>query len=164
MSTVTTVAVIASFKQHYGSVLEALKEFRGAGWTVTSPLGDHIIEPGVDFVRFTSDREDWSSDRVQTVALHRILRADLTYVVAPGGYVGRTTCYEIGRVLQARRPLYFSDAPHDLPLLVPPTHIVAPAALVELLQDFPPSPLYEGDAGEQAQWEERLVAGDYLDL
>ncbi|GAB1511728.1 hypothetical protein JCM33774_37700 [Actinophytocola sp. KF-1] len=91
-----TVAIIGSFRQHYPDVLVAWLEFRDAGWEVTSPLGSQVIEEGIPFVRFRTDEPAWDDPTVQTAALHRILRACLTYVVAPGGYVGRTTCYELG--------------------------------------------------------------------
>src|SRR5215217_654615 len=121
-----TVAIIGSFRQHYSEVLAAWASFRAAHWIITSPLGSPIIEEGIPFVRFEADDPRWGDPMVQTVALHRILRADLTYVVAPAGYIGRTTCYELGRILQARRPVYFSAQLDDLPLAVPELWIASP--------------------------------------
>src|ERR1044071_756506 len=103
-----TISSIGSFRQHYRDVLAAWLEFANAGWVITSPLGTPIIEGGIPFVRFESDEPSWDDPTVQTVALHRILRAELTYVVVPGGYIGRTTSYELGRVMQANQPVYFS--------------------------------------------------------
>ena len=157
-----SIAVIGSFRRHYEPVLEAIQTFRRAGLVVTSPLGDEIVEPGIEFVRFSSDRVDWGSPQVQTLALHRILRAELTYVVAPGGYVGRTTCYEIGRVVQADRPLYFSEHPHDLPVHVPDSHVLPASELSSRIASQTPVPLHANEGGELAQWERRLLTGDYL--
>jgi hypothetical protein len=80
--------------------------------------------------------------------------------VAPNGYVGRTTCYEIGRLVQAARPVYFSDPPDDLPLFVPQSHVLTPQ-LATRLHPAGAIPLHasEGAAGE---WERRLLTGDYL--
>ena len=142
LSTVTkvyssSVAIIGSFRQHYEQVLEAWQTFVAAGLIVTSPKGDPIVMPGIPFVRFTSDNEKHSDPMVQTIALHRIMSASFTYVVAPDGYVGRTTCYEIGRLLQAGLPVYFSQIPEDLPLRVPPAHLASPAELVARFIDEP---------------------------
>src|SRR5579859_6504731 len=129
-----SAAVIGSFRQHYDAVCQAIGQFLLAGWHITSPSGAEIMTPGIPFVRFTTDPDDWDDPTVQTIALHRILRADLVYVVAPEGYVGRTTCYEIGRAVQADRPIYFSSAPHDLPLRVPVERVADPASLAARLR------------------------------
>jgi hypothetical protein len=115
---------------------------------VTSPVGSDIIEPEIDFVRFTTDPEHLDDPAVQSITLANIFRADLTYVVAPEGYVGRTTCYEIGRLIQARRPIYFSNPPRDLPLCVPPQFVIAAAVLARSLADgHPPKWLFEEGQG-----------------
>lgn len=159
-----TISIIGSFRRHYQDVLVAWLEFRSAGWKVTSPLGSPVILEGIPFVRFETDEPSWDDPTVQTVALHRILRARLTYVVAPAGYVGRTTCYELGRILQANQPVYFSAPPIDLPLAVPMDHVRAPGQLVELLAMEQPMPLFSKSTDTYAEWERRLAAGNYLDL
>jgi hypothetical protein len=159
-----TVAIIGSFRQHYHDVLVAWLEFRGAGWTVTSPLGSTVLEEGIPFVRFKSDEPTWDDSTVQTAALHRILRACLTYVVAPEGYVGRTTCYELGRVVQANQPVYFSHIPADLPLAVPGDHVLSAQQLITKLKTEHPGPLFAETKGRYADWERQLVMGDYLEL
>lgn len=126
-----SIALIGSFRQHYASILETWNIFTNAGIEITSPKGAPIRKEGIPFIRFCSDSQDLDDFSVQTLALHRILRADMTYVVAPEGYVGRTTSYEIGRIVQAFRPIYFSHAPSDLPLRVPSTYILRPKELIE---------------------------------
>jgi len=128
-----SVAIIGSFKQFYDQVLTALSVFHGMGIPVTSPAGSAIIKPGIPFVRFTSDDPDFSDEMVQTITLKRILKASAIYVVNPDGYVGRTTCYEIGRILQSRKPIYFSETPGDLPIKIPESHILDPKELAKLI-------------------------------
>jgi hypothetical protein len=65
----------------------------------------------------------WARSETQSRTLGRIIAADLTFVTAPNGYIGRTTCYEIGRLVQARRPLFFSERPKDLPIQVDATFV-----------------------------------------
>lgn len=154
-----SVAVIGSFRQHYERAVEAVAVFRNAGWTVTSPHGTPVIEPGIDFVRFESDDPGLDDAMVQTLALHRILRADVVYVVVPDGYVGRTTCYEIGRVVQAGRPIFFSEQPADLPISVPASRI---ASTYNVVADGHLGPMFEDEPGDYAAWERRLLSRDYL--
>jgi hypothetical protein len=159
-----TISIVGSFRQHYQDVLTAWLKFCEAGWAVTSPLGSPIIKEGIPFVRFETDEPRWDDPTVQTAALHRILRACVTYVVAPGGYVGRTTCYELGRIIQAGQPVYFSDQPVDLPLAVPLAHVLTPTQLVSHFMTDHPAPLFSGSPGTYAEWERQLTAGNYLDL
>lgn len=154
-----SVAVIGSFKQHNESVQRVCADLRASGFIVTSPRGADIVEEGIDFVRFRSDPADWPDSAVQSLALHRIFSAELVYVVAPSGYVGKTTCYEIGRVIQRRQPIYFSAQPVDLPLQVPPMFILDQAALVKMLNDaaWQPVWLYEHDNHHLAELERDLI-------
>jgi hypothetical protein len=163
MERVKTVAVIGSFRQFYQPICDAWRQFSELGIEVTSPKGAPIVEEGIPFVRFESDPHKWDDPMVQTVALHRILRADFVFVVAPDGYVGRTTCYEIGRIIQASRPLYFSEVPKDLPIHVPSENIRTTSEVVELIRanQFEPTALFATPQNQQHRLELDLVNGVY---
>lgn len=124
------IAIIGSFRQHYASVLEVIRLFRDADWEVTSPEGSEVLEAGIEFVRFSTDHPDHSDAHVQTTTLLKIFEAEVVYVVCPEGYVGRTTCYEVGRLRQAGVPVYFSERPLDLPIVVPDSHVVGASELL----------------------------------
>ncbi len=160
---ICTVAIIGSFRQHYTPVCEAWAVFKKAGLDVTSPKGTPILQEGIPFVRFASDPPQWDDPFVQTVALHRILRADFVFVVAPAGYVGRTTCYEVGRIVQARRPLYFSEHPKDLPVRIPDAHIQPAIRIAEQIQAarFTPIPMYSNGQASGFSLEHDLLIGRY---
>jgi hypothetical protein len=111
---VPRVAIIGSFNRHYDAVLEAVDAFARAGIEVTSPRGTDRV-PGAA-MRFEGDDPALSEAQLEELALERILAADAVYVLAPGGYVGRATAYEIGRLTQAGRALWFSEPPADLPV------------------------------------------------
>lgn len=113
-----SVAVIGSFRQYYAQAVRAVKEFESLGITVESPAVSRIINPGDSFARFETDPPQLPDQAIQAAALRKILNSDLAYVVAPGGYVGRTTCYELGRLHACDIPVYFSAVPHDLPIEV----------------------------------------------
>jgi len=131
---ISSVALIGSFRQHYDAVLKSLRAFTSIGLAVTTPRGSTIVKHGIPFVRFESDESEWTDEMIQVVALHRILRADFVFVVVPNGYVGRTTCYEIGLIIQARKPVYFSERPNDLPVCIPEEHICSASFLAEQIR------------------------------
>jgi hypothetical protein len=161
VSSAVTCSLIGSFRQHYREVLMARKIFATNGLEVLSPLGSPILKDGELFVRFESDDPNRSDPAIQTIALHRILRSHFTYVVAPKGYVGRTTAYEIGRLVQASHSVYFSDHPVDLPIAIPSSHVRSPLDLLNELAMAPPMPLRLGVSDEL---EGRLLSNDYLDI
>ena len=158
-----TVALIGSFRQHYQSVMTVFMQFHAVGLRVTSPKGSPILDEGVPFVRFETDPRQWCDAMVQSVALHRILLADFVYAVLPDGYVGRTTCYEIGRIVQARRPLYFSNPPEDLPVSVPEDHVCTAAVIAAAVRSssFTPAPLWIDGGTEVFDLERDLLDGQY---
>lgn len=158
-----SVAIIGSFKQNYQEVLADWQTFNQAGLEITSPKGDPIVTPDIDFIRFEGDDPGLTDAQVQQIALHRILRADFVYTVALGGYVGRSTCYEIGQVKNIR-PIYFSEQPSDLPVEVPADHIARASELVERFKAEMPRPLLESLAGYSHELEINLAAGNYLNL
>jgi hypothetical protein len=114
-----SVAIIGSFRRHYDEVLNALGEFVDQGLIVRSPHRSRILDPSQEFVRFELDDPDSSDVEIEYHALREILAADVVYVVCPEGYLGRTTCYELGWVLARDLPVFFSDVPKDLPIPIP---------------------------------------------
>jgi hypothetical protein len=113
-----TISVIGSFRQHYAQAVRAVKEFQSLGVTVASPGVSRIVNPGASFPRFETDSPQSPDQAIQAAAIGKIIGSDLAYVVAPGGYVGRTTCYELGWIHACDIPVYFSAVPRDLPIEV----------------------------------------------
>ncbi|MCX4151510.1 MULTISPECIES: hypothetical protein [Paraburkholderia] len=160
-----TIAIIGSFKQHNEEIQALCRTLRELGITVTTPQGESIINAGHEFVRYGTDDPALSDDAVQSLALHRILGASLVYAVLPNGYIGRTTCYEVGRVVQARRPIYFSQRPNDLPIGVPDAFILDRSTFLSRVTDstwVPEWPFNDG-ANVTSILEQELIAGTLRD-
>ncbi len=147
-----SIAVIGSFRKHYDLVLRAVSEFRQAGLDVVSPVGSCIIQPNISFVRFVTDPIAASDEIVQSLTLGRIFSARAVFVVAPDGYVGRTTCYEIGRVLERKQPIYFSEHPTDIPLKMPNDHVACVAEVARIILT------------NAEKWPFSQATGEYFDL
>jgi hypothetical protein len=130
-----SVSIIGSFRRYYETVVLTAKEFESMGVRVSSPAISRIVNPRARFVRFEVDSPQSSDQLIQAVALDKILGSDLVYVVAPSGYVGRSTCYELGRVHERHIPIYFSDIPRDLPIAVPPGSVLGVHDLVRKVSE-----------------------------
>lgn len=124
-----TVAVIGSFRKHYPEVVAAVNALKAAGVAVSSPPVSRITNQGEPYVRFAVDSPQVSDKDIQLATMQKILDADFVYVVAPRGYIGRTTCYELGRAQQKGIPVYFSEVPLDLPIDIPSSSVCTPDEL-----------------------------------
>lgn len=60
------------------------------------------------------------------ITLEKILNSDAVYVCDPEGYVGKTTCYEIGFCYSRSKPLYFLEKPKNLPMPIAEEQISIP--------------------------------------
>lgn len=128
-----TCSIIGSFRKHYGKVAALIEAFEACNVHVLSPKRSSIVNPLEKFVRLQTDNPQFEPVEIQLIALHRILRSSFVYVLCPAGYVGKTTCYEIGRIHERGVPLYFSERPDDLPIAVPVSTIINPEAIVQHL-------------------------------
>jgi hypothetical protein len=111
-----TVAIIGSFRQYYQLAVTAALQFESASISVSTPPVSQIVDPEADFVRFETDAPDSEDHEIQSETLERIFESDVVYVIAPSGYIGRTTSYELGRVHERGIPVFYSEAPRDLPI------------------------------------------------
>lgn len=114
-----SVALIGSFRQHYREVRESAAIFTAAGMTVNSPPMSQIIDGDREFVRFQSDPPQASDRDIQAATLKKIFSSDLVYVVDPGGYIGRATAYELGRIHERGMAVYYAEPPKDLSVEIP---------------------------------------------
>ncbi len=126
-------SIIGSFRKYYREVLAAIDVFHSAGIGMLSPEGTEVIDPSDEFVRFVSDPQESTDAQIQALAVWRILSSDFVYVVCPTGYLGRTTCYEIGLIHLAGIPVYFSAPPLDLPVLLTEEAVIDPRGLSALV-------------------------------
>lgn len=141
----TSISLLGSFRRHYSEVLLAARDFQNAGLEIRSPSLSAVVNPGAEFIRFASDAFDDTDQKIQLQTLQKILSSDIVYVVAPNGYVGRTTCYEIGRVHERCIPIFYSEPPKDLPILIRPGSVLSSQALTRAVVKSS-GPLLESDA------------------
>ncbi|MCK3831604.1 hypothetical protein [Pseudomonas fluorescens] len=159
-----TISVIGSFRKHNEQIQQVCEKLRGAGMSVASPQGNQVIDKDVEFVRFDSDSATSSDAAIQLLALHRILRSDLIYAVVPEGYIGKTTSYEVGRILQSSTPIYFSDRPLDLPVHIADQFVMDTDILLGHICDpqWQPKWLFADDDSREANLEKLLIERAFL--
>lgn len=134
-----TVAIIGSFQKFYDEVNRLISFFNENGVTVTSPYKSKIIATrsqcnGSGFVVFAADDASLNDAEIQMETLQKILKAEAVYVYNPDGYVGRTTCYEIGVLIAMHKPIYFLEEPKDLPIPFSVKQIIIPEVFVEMVK------------------------------
>lgn len=90
------ISIIGSFRKYYEEIKQIIILLNKNGLEVLSPKLSEITHSIEDFVLFASDDVKLTPSEIQTNTLNKILKSDIVYVYNPEGYVGRTTCYEIG--------------------------------------------------------------------
>lgn len=120
------VSVIGSFRKHYNEVVRIVNVLRKIGLNVASPNGSKVCNSVEAFVIFETDNQEFTPEEIQMITLEKILNSDAVYVCNPKGYVGKTTCYEIGFCYSRNKPLYFLEKPKDLPMPVDEEQIRSP--------------------------------------
>ncbi|MDR0917765.1 MAG: hypothetical protein LBM93_00720 [Oscillospiraceae bacterium] len=108
-----SVAIIGSFQKYYDEVLNLITYFTEQNIRITSPYKSRIYTNRNGFVLFEADDKSQSDIDIQNDTIRKILNADAVYVCNPNGYLGRTTCYEIGIIMAKEQPLYFLEPPVD---------------------------------------------------
>ena len=125
-----TVAIIGSFQKYYDEITTIIKMFQRYGLRVTSPADSEIVGAIKQFVILGADDKRLTEADIEMITLKKILDSDFVYVYAPGGYVGKTTSYEIGACLSANKPLFYSERVDDLPIPILEQQILTPEAFV----------------------------------
>ena len=130
------VAIIGSFQKFYDEISQMIVLLRKEGFTVTSPYLSTICASRNAFVVFDADDATQTNDEIQTETLRKILNADVVYVYnTQGGYVGKTTSFEIGFLMSKKKPLYFKEIPDDLPIPVATSHVLSPEDFIQTLKE-----------------------------
>jgi hypothetical protein len=142
-----TAAVIGSFRQFYSDeVVPVIEIFEAARIPVLSPPMSTVRDKTKPFVRFAGDPEESevADYELQERTLDRILCASFVYVVAPRGYIGRTTLLEFGHIRERRIPAFFSAIPDDLPIHIEEPAVVSASELVRRIHSVGSAALADG--------------------
>jgi len=148
------IAIIASMKKHAKDVLAAWIAFTSAGHIVVSPEKIHLSHDG-KFENF----DEYITTETQTRAIQSAFEADLTYVITPTRYIGNSVSYELGRLIQANKPVYFSSHPDYLPIQIPASHIISIHKLIRNIEHgMTPTPFeHHLDSPDHREIEKSLI-------
>ena len=124
------ISIIGSFRKYYKEITELILMFNKNNIKVLSPKLSKITHSIEDFVIFATDDQSLTPAQIQTDTLNKILKSDIVYVYNPNGYIGRTTCFEIGVLRTTTIPLYFLEKPKDLPINIDENSIISPSKLI----------------------------------
>lgn len=99
-----------------GEVQVAVQELRDAGVRVLSPEDPRIVDAVGEFLFVASDRLR-SIRLVQDRHNEAIAASDFLWVVVRDGYIGQSTCFEIGYAQAVGTPVYTDTVPANETLL-----------------------------------------------
>ena len=157
-------SIIGSFQKYYNDVLTIIKIFEKENIKVCSPKYSQIIKNDNGFVILSSDNLSYSNEDIQLIALHRILRSNFVYVWNPDGYIGKTTSYEIGRIIERKIPIFFKDNPIDLPIYIQKNNVISVENLINYIKNNKSVPnTFEFEDSLTFQLHTKLFNNDYIE-
>ena len=140
--------IIGSFRKYYNDIVNAIRLFNEAKIEILSPKVSKIIDPNKEFVILESDDEHLLNEDIQLMVFHRAFRSDFTYVWNPKGYVGKTTCYEIGKLEERNIPVYYLERPVDIPIYVSQSSIITIKQFIDTVKKTGKIPVIDFDGSE----------------
>ncbi|NLC17710.1 MAG: hypothetical protein GX757_00595 [Clostridiales bacterium] len=127
------ITIIGSFRKYYDDICSVIQMFEENGIRVLSPKLSVIVDDLDGFVILKSDNRSYKPYEIQQKVFDNIDKSDYVYVWNPGGYVGLTTAYEIGRVTEKGLRIFYKERVKDLPIFISEDNIKNPDELIDYL-------------------------------
>lgn len=112
------ITIIGSFRKYYKEICNLINQFEENGIEVMSPKKSFIVDNVDGFVILNSDEKNQKPFIIQEHVFENIQSSEAVYVWNPEGYLGNSTCYEIGKIMGMGKPIFFKEEPRDLPIRV----------------------------------------------
>lgn len=128
------ITIIGSFKKYYENICNLIDILNSNQIKVLSPKKSKIIDDIEGFVILETDDKKAQPYVIQEHVFENIRHSEFVYVWNPDGYLGNSTCYEIGKIVSMNVPLLFKEMPKDLPIKVSSNQIKDTNELIEFLK------------------------------
>ena len=126
------ITIIGSFRKYYEQICSLIDVFHKNGIEVLSPQKSYICNEVDGFVILNSDCNG-EPVIIQEHVFTNIRNSDCVYVWNPLGYLGNSTCYEIGKIIEMKKTIFFKEKPIDLPIQTDASMIMDANELVNYL-------------------------------
>lgn len=110
------ITIIGSFRKYYDDICNLIDILNENNINVLSPKKSFIVDNIDGFVMLDTDKRDQKPFIIQEHVFENIGKSSLVYVWNPEGYLGNSTCYEIGKIMSMGKMLIFKEHPKDLPI------------------------------------------------
>lgn len=126
------ITVIGSFRKYYKEICELIDKFERNGIQVMSPQKSFIVDDIDGFVILDTDEKNQKPFIIQEHVFENIKKSQIVYVWNPDGYLGNSTCYEIGKITEMKKTIIFKELPKDLPIRIENKMIKNPEELISI--------------------------------
>lgn len=129
------VTIIGSFRRYYEGICQLIDQFEQNNIEVMSPKKSFIIDEIDGFVVLDTDDKNKKPFFIQEHVFENVKKSRVVYVWNPEGYLGNSTCYEIGKVMGMGKTIFFKEYPKDLPIRVENNMIKNTEEIINWLQN-----------------------------
>lgn len=129
------ITIIGSFRKYYKDICALIDQFEENKITIMSPKKSFIVDNIDGFVILGTDKKNQQPFIIQEHVFENIKKSFCVYVWNPGGYVGKSTCYEIGKIMEMKMPIIFKELPDDLPIKIERSRIKSIEQMITWLKN-----------------------------
>lgn len=155
-----------SLRKHARAMGETIAMFQGAGIEVLAPKMTNIVKEEGGFLFFRGE-EQYDPRLIELLYLQNLRNLGengFSYFVNPGGYIGKSTSYELGIAQTLNVPCFFTDYPVDHPAYIGENAVWNSASLVEYLLERHTLPrlMRVGTVKLARLWKQLIIPGSVV--
>jgi ADP-ribose pyrophosphatase YjhB (NUDIX family) len=156
-----------SFSKHFDKIQHAHNLFTKAGVEVLAPKAGGLIGYEQGFGLF-KDEIGQDPRAIELLYLHNLKKLGnngFSYFINPGGYIGKSTSYELGIAQLTNTRTFFTNKLHDHPAYIHKNSIWKPEKLIDyiLTNNTLPSPLiHRSEQKIHRLWQDLMVPGSVV--
>lgn len=157
-----------SFRKHFAEIKRVSGIFASAGIEVIAPEFSEIVGSKEGFVYLKTDNQHDDPRLVELLYLRNLKKLGpngFSYFVNPGGYIGKSTSYELGIAQLSNVRCFFMAPPADHPAYIHKNSIWSAQRLAEYITERGslPNPQIKRDERRiHKLWEDLMVPGSVV--
>lgn len=167
MNTPIRCVIHGSFTKHFPEIQRTAKLFEDIGIEVLAPRAGRLASE-IDGFGLFDDETNKDPRLIELEYLHNLKRLGpngFSYFVNPGGYIGKSTSYEIGIAQLTNVRCFYIHKPKDHPVYVHKNAVWPPEDLAGYIlkhSSLPPIMKYVDDKQIHKLWQDLMVPGSVV--
>lgn len=156
-----------SFSKHFDEIQKAHAIFSAAGIEVLAPKSGNLTGSNNGFALF-EEEQDLDPRTIELLYLHNLKQLGpngFSFFVSPGGYIGKSTSYELGIAQLTNTRCFFTNKLTDHPAYTHSRSVWSATSLADYIQTYdqlPAPQVRQNEKDIHKLWEDLMVPGSVV--